>query len=80
MKPMSARSLQSDGFVSIGNAAGYGCAAFGCSEFACASRRGLTLSISLPVSVRQPIIHDLNILIHSTEGQSLLTDTVAPTF
>ena len=69
---MSVWSLQNDGFMSIGNAASYVCAAFGCSEFVCL--RGLTLSISpfVCLCVRQPIIHDLNIL--SFDSGSVVAD------
>ena len=62
---LSVWSLQSDGFVTIGNAASYGCVAFWCAEFGFVCSRGLTLSISLPLSaclcVTQSIVHDLNI-------------------
>ena len=44
---VSVWSLQSDGFVSIGNAASYGCAAFGCSEFVCLPARAHSLHLSL---------------------------------
>ena len=43
---VSVWSLQSDGFVSIGNAARYGCAVFGCSEFVCVLARAHSLHLS----------------------------------
>ena len=66
---VSVWSLQSDGFVSIGNVSSYGCAAFRCSEFVCVPARAHSLHLSpfacFPLSVclcvRQQIIHDLEI-------------------
>ena len=48
---MSVWSLQSDGFVSIGNVSSYGCAAFRCSEFVCVPARAHSLHLSPFVSV-----------------------------
>ena len=48
---MSVWSLQSDGFVSIGNVSSYGCAAFRCSEFVCVPARARSLHLSPFVSV-----------------------------
>lgn len=62
----SVLSLQSDGFVWIGNAASYGCASYGCSGFCVGAHEGslsrsLDVLISFPWSVclrvRQPMIH-----------------------
>ena len=49
----------------------------------CARKGSLPSSLSLfnvCLCVRQPIIHDLNIHFHSTEGQPLPAGTVTPTF